>query len=83
MNWKRELQINDIAPEQILEFTCKQCASVYHQKAEQLQKHNELRFLWLDEIEKDAKCKQRLCYGDIRLSMCHDSANSGFVAGLA
>lgn len=83
MNWKRELQLNDIEPEQVLEFTCKTCASVYLQRASELQKQNELRFLWLDEVEKSAKCRQRQCYGNIKIAMSHDSKDSGFVAGLA
>ncbi len=83
MNWKKELQLNDIDPEQALEFTCKKCAATYLLPAKELQKHYELRFLWLDEIERQSCCKQRDCHGSIRLAILHNSSNSGFVAGLA
>jgi len=83
MNWKRELQLNDIEAEQVLEFTCKICNSVYYKKAAEVQECVELRFLWLDEIESNAVCYQRLCYGNIRLAVMHENGASGFVAGLA
>jgi len=83
MNWKRELQLRDLEPDQRLEFICKNCGHTHYRFATELQKHNELSLLWLDEVEKDEVCHKRGCFGHVRLSLCHNHATTGFIGGLA
>ena len=83
MNWKRELQLRDLEPDQRLEMTCKTCGHVHYRFARELQIHNELLFAWLDELERDECCHKRGCHGKVRLALCHDHTTSGFIGGLA
>jgi len=83
MNWKRELQLCDLEPDQRLEFTCRKCAHVHYRLASELQVHHELSFNWLDEIERDECCHRTGCHGHVRLALCHNHSTSGFIGGLA
>ncbi len=83
MSWKDELQLRDLEPEQILEFTCKTCGHVHHYEAGVLQENRDRICVWLVEIEAAERCKSRGCNGRMRLAIYHDNANSGFVGGLA
>ena len=82
MNWKRELQLCDLEPDQRLELTCKLCGHVHYRWVRELQAYRELSFVWLDEIERDECCHRRGCKGHVRLVLCHDHSTSGFVGGL-
>jgi transcription elongation factor Elf1 len=83
MNWKRDMQLNDLDDNQRLEFTCKTCGAFFFKQAAQLKQRKDLEFAWLDEVEREHICLQRGCYGQVRLSLYHNSEASGFVAGLA
>lgn len=83
MNWKTDLQLRDLDADQKIELTCKICGAVQIKQAQDYQARIELTFAWLDEIERDEICKQRGCYGNVRLSIYHKSEQSGFVGGLA
>jgi len=83
MNWKTDLQLRDLDPDQIMEFTCLACGHVHHFNAALKQMHPELLFAWLDEIERDEMCKKPGCFGQTRLAIYHKSETSGFVGGLA
>ena len=48
MNWKTDLQLRDLDPDQIMEFTCLACGHVHHFNAALKQMHPELLFAWLD-----------------------------------
>lgn len=66
-----------------MELICKQCGAVQIKYASDYQACIEFTFAWLDEIDRDEICKQRGCYGHIRLAPYHKSEQSGFVGGLA
>ncbi len=83
MNWKNELQLNDLDPDQVLEFRCKICGNTHLRKAKELQNENSLSFMWLDQVEHDEHCRKRGCNGATMMSIYHQSATSGFVGGLA
>jgi hypothetical protein len=83
MNWKTDLQLRDLEPDQVMEFTCTTCGHVHHCDALVKQVHPELLFAWLDEIERDEVCKKMGCLGRVRLAIYHRSETSGFIGGLA
>ncbi len=83
MNWKRELQLCDLEPDQRLECICKACGHMHYLVARDLQVHPELSFTWLDEIERDECCHRQGCHGKIRMAQCHNHTTSGFVGGMA
>ena len=83
MNWKRQLQISDLAPEQKLEMTCRRCGHVHYHTRETLLALQARPSLYLDEVEHRASCKGRDCRGGIRMVLIQNSDTSGFVGGLA
>lgn len=83
MNWKHDVQLNDLDDNQRLEFTCRVCGVFYFRLATELKQREDLAFAWMDQVEKAHICLQRGCNGQVRLSLYHNSEASGFVAGLA
>ena len=83
MNWKTDLQLRDLEPDQVMEFTCTICGHVHHCDASIKQAHPELLFAWLDEIERDEICSKPGCYGQVRLAIYYNTQTSGFIGGLA
>ena len=84
MNWKANLQILDLDPEQRLEATCKDCGHVHFiTPAQVIRQGAERSFLYVDELERETICKARGCRGQVRLAMVRSGETSGFVGGLA
>ncbi len=83
MNWKTDLQLCDLEPHERFELTCLACGHVHYRTVSELRQHSELTFAWLDEIERDECCHARGCHGRVRLALCHNNLNSGFIGGLA
>lgn len=83
MNWKNELQLSDLDPDQVLEFMCIRCGHTHLKRAAELQAENSMIWAWLDQIEGDEVCKKRGCSGNTRMSIYHNNSTSGFVGGLA
>ncbi|PLX42626.1 MAG: hypothetical protein C0605_04780 [Hyphomicrobiales bacterium] len=83
MNWKSELQLRDIDPGQQLEAVCRLCGHTHYVDPEQFLQHEELQFLYLDEVEKMTVCRARGCRGTVRLALTHAGETEGFAGGLA
>lgn len=83
MNWKNELMLSDLEPDQVLEFICTKCGHTHLKRAEELQAGNSQSWVWLDQIEADEACRKRGCRGHTRLALYHNNSTSGFVGGLA
>ena len=83
MNWKTDLQLRDIEPDQKLEATCKLCGYTYYLQVKELHARPELQFIYIDELEKMSVCRARHCSGQVRLAMIHAGETEGFVGGLA
>lgn len=83
MNWKRDLQLRDLAPTQRVEATCKRCGHTHYLDIPALQSKPELHFLYLDELERLTVCKAWRCGGAVRLALTHGGDTEGFVGGLA
>ena len=83
MNWKRELQLHDIAADQRIEATCKRCGHTHYVDMAVLLSRTELQFIYIDELERMSVCKARHCGGSVRLALVHDRDTEGFVGGLA
>ncbi|MEJ8476868.1 hypothetical protein [Roseibium algae] len=83
MNWKAEIQLRDLDPDQMIEFICRSCSHVHHRKASELQARADLMFHWMTEIERDETCRKRGCRGQCRMALYHECEASGFVGGLA
>ena len=67
-NWKTKYRVSDLSDTQKLEMIC--TAKGREQ-------------LYLDEIEKRARCKARGCKGQMRMAMVRLDEMSGFTGGLA
>ncbi len=80
-SWKDSIKVSDLGDHQKLEMTCKKCGRV--RVVPKCEIPEEKHHLYLDEIEKKARCKARGCHGHMRLAMVRLYEMSGFVGGLA
>lgn len=83
MNWKASLQVLDLDAADRLELTCRKCGKVRYITGSELQARKAAQRLWLDEVERRAKCRQRACGGSMRMAWPHPGDTSGFVGGIA
>lgn len=83
MNWKASMQVLDLDPGDRLELTCRKCRKVRYITGAELQQREAARRLWLDEVERKARCRQQGCGGAMRLAWPHPGDTSGFVGGIA
>ncbi len=83
MNWKTDLQLRDMGAGQRLEAVCQVCGHTHYVDPEQLLAHEELQFLYLDEVEKMTVCRARGCRGSVRLALTYTGETEGFAGGLA
>ncbi len=82
-DWKSQIQVRDLDAGQRLEITCRRCGHVHFVTCEQLLTEDGAQYLYLDEVERQTKCKARGCGGPIRLAMGHQIKMTGFVGGMA
>lgn len=82
-NWKSTIQVRDLADDQQLELICRKCNRLAYTNRAQLCADKDRSQLYLDQIERKARCKGRGCKGLMRLSMVRLKEMSGFVGGLA
>lgn len=83
MSWKAALQVLDLEPDDRLELTCRRCGKVRYLTAAELQARKGAQRLWLYEVEARARCRQRGCYGAMKMALPRPGDTSGFVGGMA
>jgi len=82
-SWKEALQLGDLDAEQRLEITCTHCGHVYYLTPDMVIAAGGRMTLYLDEIERRARCQARGCKGTVRMALSRKGDTSGFVGGLA
>lgn len=82
-SWKDKYTVGDLSDEQRLELTCRRCGRVTYTDKHMICESVDRSQMYLDEIEKRARCKARGCNGPMRLAMVRLDEMSGFVGGMA
>jgi hypothetical protein len=80
--WKQNIQVQDLDDDQRLELICTKCNRLTYTTREQICAKADYGQLYLDEIEKRARCKGRGCHGHMRMAMVRLKEMSGFVGGM-
>ncbi|HEY9091770.1 hypothetical protein [Parasphingorhabdus sp.] len=83
MNWKRNIQVLDLEPSDRLELLCRKCGKLRWLTGEELLSRPDAKYLWLEDVERRARCRQRGCGGTMRMAMPGEGETSGFVGGIA
>lgn len=84
MSWKSTLQVRDLTDGQKIEAVCRVCGHVHYIcKATIAGDEPERGQLYLDEVERETRCRRRGCGGRVRLALVRLDELSGFVGGLA
>lgn len=82
-SWKDTLQLADLDLDQRLEMTCTRCGHVHYLTSATVQAAGGRMTLYLDEVERRAKCRARGCKGTVRMALSRKGDTSGFVGGMA
>ena len=82
-NWKTKYRVSDLSDTQKLEMICKKCSRLVYINKATICTAKGREQLYLDEIEKRARCKARGCKGQMRMAMVRMDEMSGFTGGLA
>jgi len=83
MNWKHDLQLRDLDPKHPIEVTCRICNHGRNEWPQELLKHSQFSYLYLDELENHLRCAKKGCQGRVRLSLANTNDTEPFVGGLA
>jgi hypothetical protein len=83
VSWQSSIQVLDLAADDRLEMTCRKCGHFRYLVGATLQARKDAERLYLDEVERRARCSQRGCGGQMRMAMAPKGDASGFVGGLA
>lgn len=83
MSWKSAIQVFDLNDDDRLEMTCRKCRHFRYLNADALKARKGAGRLYLDEVERRARCSQRGCGGQMRMAMAPQGEASGFVGGIA
>lgn len=83
MSWKSSIQVLDLAADDRLEMTCRKCGHFRYLTGHGLQARKGEGRLYLDEVERRARCSQRGCGGQMRMATAPKGEASGFVGGIA
>lgn len=82
-NWKTQYQVRDLDDNQKLTLTCRKCNRLVYTNKTSICTVPERGQLYLDEVEKRARCKAQGCNGPMRLALVRMDELSGFVGGIA
>lgn len=82
-SWKANFQVRDLSDTQRLEMVCRKCARLTYITKNIICTAEGRDPLYLDEVERRAKCKVRGCGGQMRMGMVRTDEMSGFIGGLA
>ena len=82
-NWKTNYRVSDLSDTQKLEMICKKCSRLVYINKTTICTAKGREQLYLDEIERRARCKARGCKGQMRMAMVRLDEMSGFTGGLA
>ena len=82
-NWKTNYRVSDLSDTQKLEMICKKCSRLVYINKATICTAKGREQLYLDEIERRARCKARGCKGQMRMAMVRLDEMSGFTGGLA
>ena len=82
-SWKDTIQLGDLDKGQRLEMVCARCGHMHYLTPDRIAAEGGRLTLYLDEIEKRARCHARGCNGRVRLALARKGDTSGFVGGLA
>lgn len=82
-NWKTNYRVSDLSDTQKLEMICRKCSRLVYINKATICTAKGREQLYLDEIEKRARCKARGCKGQMRMAMVRLDEMSGFTGGLA
>lgn len=82
-NWKTKLKAADLADHQRLEMTCRRCGNLSYLTKSLICTSSDRLSLYLDEVEKEARCRARGCGGSLRMGMVRLDEMTGFVGGMA
>ena len=82
-NWKTKLRAADLSGDAKLELVCRKCGQVRYLTRQYLVDERRAAQLYIDEIERRARCKVLGCNSRMRLAMMHKNQTSGFVGGMA
>ena len=82
-NWKTNYRVSDLSDTQKLEMICRKCSRLVYINKATICTAKGREQLYLDEIEKRARCKARGCKGQMRMAMVRQDEMSGFTGGLA
>lgn len=77
--WRTKIRVDDLAPGQKLEITCRKCGRLRYITKTNLPDPQ----MYLDEVERRLCCTALGCDGRARLDMVRLDEMSGFVGGLA
>ena len=83
MNWKRNIQVLDLEPGVRLELVCRKCGNLRWLTGQELLERQSARYLYLEDVERRGRCRQRGCGGIMRMAMPGVGETSGFVGGIA
>ena len=83
MNWKTDLRLADLDAKTRIEITCRRCGLMRYEPRDKLMDKPGMRQACLDQVEGWLRCPDRMCKGNVRLSLIHDDKMEGFVGGMA
>ena len=83
MSWKSKIQLLDMDGAERIEARCKGCGYIWYELPSSHLHKSHMRQLCLDEFERQLRCKQWNCKGDICIALTCEKETEGFQGGLA
>lgn len=83
MNWRRNIQVLDLEPDERFELVCRKCKKMRWLTAQELLDRADAKYLYLEDVERRARCRQRGCGGTMRMAQTSEGETTPFVGGLA